>query len=537
MLCLVVTAFGECPSEAAAEYAVSEHHARFETGGVTASYVRYAPDTVKVGHQLRVVVALYWAGGSMQKSNFAQPEFKDLRSELCRRGYAVVVPELGPTHFMDAAAVKKLDAVLTHLARDRRFDTSRVFLFGTGMGGASAFTYLIQRPDRVAAVVSHMGITDYTSWASSTSKFRKSLWQSFGGSPQQCPDEYRARSAMFHVNALVDHRIYFIHGDADKLVDLSQSVLLHKELLARHGKSQLTIVPGGKHANATIAGVADEVANFFDEDEVTDPVWPTTQELAASMEWKVTKDGQRYAILPSRSKGPSPTLFILSGAAEQSLTDPYFLQCGKELRRKGFLCVSMDLPCHGKEVHAGEPEGLPGWNARVNAGEPYVQDFCTRFRRVLTDLIDSKLADPARIAICGTSRGGFLAFHAAACDPRVRAIVGMAPVTSLLALDEFRDSQARDDADRLALRHLVPRLADRKVWIAIGDRDERVGTDEAIRFARLLSAQSLAKNLPPCVDLLVLAEPRGHSLPRGTDKIAAEWLSRVFSAKPSTSAN
>ena len=39
-----------------------------------------------------------------------------------------------------------------------------------------------------------------------------------------------------------------------------------------------------------------------------------------------------------------------------------------------------------------------------------------------------------RVAVCDTSSGGFLAFHFAAADPRVKAAAGISPVTRLTAL-------------------------------------------------------------------------------------------------------
>jgi dienelactone hydrolase len=522
---------------AVAEYSVTEHQAAMPGFNEVAQYVLHTPDVQMEGHQQRVVVYLYGRGGSMRKPNFVRPEFKEMRAELCRRGYAVVVPELGPLHFMDATAVKKVDAVLADLSRNPRFDVSRVFLFGTSMGGGAALAYTLQRPDRVAAIVDQFGITDYAQWAGETSKFRDELTKSFGGLPQQAPEEYRKRSGLSNVDELLSHRIYFIHGDSDPLVDVSYSERLHKALTARRGKSKLTVIRGGTHDNATIMGLEDEVADFFDEDSAVDPTALTAEELSKRFELRKTKSGQRYAILGPAPTAPAPTLFVLSGSAEQSLTDTYFLQCGKQLLRDGVLCVSLDLPCHGQEVRTGEREGLPGWNARVNAGQPLVEDFCRQFQQVLSELVEAKLADPKRIAVCGTSRGGFMAFHAAAHEPQVSAVIGMAPVASLLALDEFADSRAADDADALSLRHLVPQLANRRCWIAIGDRDERVDTDEAIRFARLLSADAVNRGLSSRVDMLVLGESRGHSLPPGTDRLATEWLRRLFNIPATPSAD
>lgn len=87
------------------------------------------------------------------------------------------------------------------------------------------------------------------------------------------------------------------------------------------------------------------------------------------------------------------------------------------------------------------------------------------------------------------------------------------PVLDLAALREFRGAETNALVRSLALLQHAEKLAGRAAWLIIGDRDERVGTEHAITFARRLTERSLARGLPGRVDLHVIVEPRGHTTP------------------------
>jgi len=244
-----------------------------------------------------------------------------------------------------------------------------------------------------------------------------------------------------------------------------------------------------------------------------------------------TKAGLRYGVWPKLPEQPVPTLFILGSSVEEVLNVPYFRQCGNQLAKQGVLCVSVDLPGHGEDVRTGEPGGLDSWRSRCEKGEDFVAPATDHFRAVLDELIELKYADPNRIAVCGTSRGGYMAVQFAAADERVRCVAAFAPVTALMALREFHTLPDRDLADRLSLNGVTEKLAGRAVWLIIGDRDERVSTDASIAFCRAVTNASLKQNKPAQVDLHVIAEPRGHTTPPGATELATSWFERQLELK------
>jgi dipeptidyl aminopeptidase/acylaminoacyl peptidase len=113
----------------------------------------------------------------------------------------------------------------------------------------------------------------------------------------------------------------------------------------------------------------------------------------------------------------------------------------------------------------------------------------------------------------GTSRGGFLAVHWAAADPRVRAVAAIAPVTDLRGLTEFKGMENHAGTEAIALDHCAEKLVGRAIWVCIGNNDERVSTENCIRFTRKVVAASVAQGKRANVELHVTtAEGHGTHL-------------------------
>lgn len=247
-----------------------------------------------------------------------------------------------------------------------------------------------------------------------------------------------------------------------------------------------------------------------------------------------TADGVRFGIWATKVHFPAPTLFVFSATIEESLNDPYYRQCGNALAEQGFLCISLDLPGHGQNHRDDEPEGLAAWRFRSDRNEDFIAPFTKQVQSVLDHLIKEGYTNPDRVAACGTSRGGFMALHVTAVEPRIRATAAFAPVTALMTLREFKGTEKQEHAESLSLLAHAEQLTGRSLWIIIGDRDERVGTDDAIAFARRVSTLSLKQSKPSDVTLIVRPEPKGHTTPAGSPEMAAAWISQKLMDTPST---
>lgn len=237
-----------------------------------------------------------------------------------------------------------------------------------------------------------------------------------------------------------------------------------------------------------------------------------------------TTTGVRFGTWGETTATPAPVFFILASTIEETLGTAYFRQAGNALAERGFICVSVDLPCHGAQLRASERPGLDGWRDRADQHENFVTTSNQRLREVLDHLIADGTADPERITAGGTSRGGFLALQFAAADPRVSSVVAFAPVTDLTALREFHGTEDNPFVQSLSIIHQSPAFDARPVWVVIGDRDERVSTAAAISFVRAITASALDRGLNPQAELHVLPEPKGHTTPAGAPEQAAAWI-------------
>lgn len=241
--------------------------------------------------------------------------------------------------------------------------------------------------------------------------------------------------------------------------------------------------------------------------------------------------GVRIGIAGARKSQPAPTLLVLATGIEQTLSrNEVYAKSGRFLSRKGFIHASVDVPCHGHDLLPGETgtmeAALWDWRKRIEQGSALVPEFTAKVSAAIDFLIASGCTDPDRIAVCGNSRGGFMALHAAAADERIKCAAAFVPVTDLLALREFEGMDTNPTVNDLALRHHAHKLAGRPVWIAIGSNDTRVSTDCAVELARKITGESIARGLRPLVDLHVVSA-EGHSLHPTARKEAAEWIAQA----------
>ena len=241
-------------------------------------------------------------------------------------------------------------------------------------------------------------------------------------------------------------------------------------------------------------------------------------------------DGLRFGLIGERPSQPAPTLFVLQGDLDVARSQAIYTEVARLMARHGFISVMIDAPAHGEDRREGEPAELAGWAARVERGENFIAPFNARASAVLDYLVKERYTDPTRVAACGTSRGGFLAFHFAAAEPRIRFIGGIAALTDLTALKEFSVVTKRDQAEALSLSTLAPRLAGRPAWVCIGNNDARIDTDRVIAFTRALVKATTQVQKPDAavpVEVVINASA-GHRSSARDHELLAAWLLQQF---------
>ena len=257
-------------------------------------------------------------------------------------------------------------------------------------------------------------------------------------------------------------------------------------------------------------------------------------ETEAPMRILRTSGNVRFGVIGGQVGAPAPTLLLVAMSLEELQREPVaYTEVARLLAAKGFVSVVIEPPCLGDDRRPNEPEGMAGWRRRLEDGEDVVQAFNSKAGAVLDHVVTKRLADPDRVMVLGISRGGFLAFHFAAGEPRVKAIAAISPVADLLALREFEGSSPKIPAKQLTLTHLAPKLIGRPVWVSIGNHDLRVDTDRTIAFTRDLVHATARQDKAPIphipVELIVGPSP-GHRRIEQAHELAAVWLVKQLSA-------
>ena len=142
-----------------------------------------------------VIVWLHGHGSDRTQVQQERGEATSARAIAAERGMAICSPDyrataswMGPTAEAD---MLQLIGILTNSF------TGRIFLVGGSMGGTSALTFVARHPSLVAGVTAFNPLADHLSYAN----FQDAIAASFGGTKDEIPGEYRARSALYFPEA------------------------------------------------------------------------------------------------------------------------------------------------------------------------------------------------------------------------------------------------------------------------------------------------------------------------------------------------
>jgi pimeloyl-ACP methyl ester carboxylesterase len=193
-----------------------------------------------------------------------------------------------------------------------------------------------------------------------------------------------------------------------------------------------------------------------------------------------------------RQLSQHPALLInLGGSAQAALNEQPYCIAADIFLAAGHHVVSFDLPCHGRRgsEYGG---GLSGMAKAIAAGVDVFGNIQDTGRVLISRCIDEGRIGPHAVLVHGTSRGGLAAFHVAAADRRVLAVAAQVPVTHIPALEEFAHLDGNEIIEHANAAALIPRLADRPVFVAVGAVDTRVGEQHCFDFCAALDAASNA---------------------------------------------
>lgn len=220
-----------------------------------------------------------------------------------------------------------------------------------------------------------------------------------------------------------------------------------------------------------------------------------------------------------------PALIYFSLSAEASISlDPYN-QPVAFLSPFPMRVFSFDLPFHHTE--SDFLTAMEKWSKSISEGIPLISNFVEKVQKSIDYLVDLGYIDPQKIAVAGLSRGGFVAAHLAAIDPRIQTVLGFAPLTEISYPHEFAHLNPKQFPEPLNLSDLIPKLIHKNVRFYIGNRDIRVGTSQCFNFIKeLVEANYHAQVRSPPVELFITPSKGmyGHGTLPPIFKDGALWV-------------
>lgn len=232
-------------------------------GRVTVTCSVYAPRPTQ--GRAGLIVHLYGSGGSIRHGeyNVGRPPYAELRSLLSERGYWLVVPELGPRHWMNDVAEKRLNFVITTMVERERVDPSRVHLLGSSMGGGCSLVYAMRHPDAIASVVAIFPMTDFSRWLVEKPGYRSVVEKAHGITADNRTSVLRKLSPLHHPAEFRTTPVQLLHGAGDTTVGPHHSREFAAQLRAKGYEVHHREVTGERHRDEIVKPYQTEIADFL----------------------------------------------------------------------------------------------------------------------------------------------------------------------------------------------------------------------------------------------------------------------------------
>jgi len=159
--------------------------------GSEQKYVIVLPDDFQPEQPVSVLIALHGHGSDRwQFVRQDRGECRAVRDVATATNSLLISPDYrAKTSWMGPKA--EADVVQIIDSTKKLFRVERVILCGGSMGGTGALTFAALHPDLIDAVVSLNGTANLMEY----DRFLDAIAESYGGTKQQVPDEYRKRSA------------------------------------------------------------------------------------------------------------------------------------------------------------------------------------------------------------------------------------------------------------------------------------------------------------------------------------------------------
>jgi dipeptidyl aminopeptidase/acylaminoacyl peptidase len=205
-----------------------------------------------------VVVTVHGGPESQYRPAFL-PSFTPFTQHLVSRGYAVAAPNVrGSTgygkrfeHLDDVRlrldSVRDLASLHDWLATRPRLDASRAALYGRSYGGYMVLAGLAFQPERWAAGIECVGISNFVTFLEHTAPWRRAVREPEYGSLERDRDFLVDASPITHVDR-IRAPLFIQHGANDPRVPLEETEQISKVLTEKGIRCELLVHEDEGHA-------------------------------------------------------------------------------------------------------------------------------------------------------------------------------------------------------------------------------------------------------------------------------------------------
>ena len=219
--------------------------------GTEQRYVEVLPPSHRPDQPADVLIALHGHGSDRwQFIRQARDECRAVRDVARQRGMILISPDYrAKTSWMGPKAESDLVQIIAELKR--RHSVRRVILCGASMGGSSCLTFAALHPELIDGVASMNGTANHVEYQN----FQDAIQESFGGTKEEIPDEYRNRSAEFWPERFT-MPVAFSVGGRDRSVPPDSVLRLAGKLKAAGRQTLLIHRENGGHSTTYQDAVA-----------------------------------------------------------------------------------------------------------------------------------------------------------------------------------------------------------------------------------------------------------------------------------------
>lgn len=227
---------------------------------------------------------------------------------------------------------------------------------------------------------------------------------------------------------------------------------------------------------------------------------------------------------------PDLSLFYFTLEAKDSLLTNPFNQLVEFSSHKLINYYSVTLPFHGQGIP--NLKTVDKWREECTKGSDFLIQFLSQCHEIILELERKGKLSREKTLLAGLSRGAFIAANLASQDSNFPGVMAFAPMTRMFSSEEKKSLENQGlFQDFWELPHLVPKLFRKKIFISIGNHDQKVSTQSCLNFYNALVETAIHNKLRP-IALTLQVYPavghKGHGTPPEIFQLGADWINRNF---------